>query len=108
MTQSVITSALRWNYFANRTLELSRLNAPVTVLHYHQLKGGGRTYLEENISFLESDYDDEARITYATDIGESQKGLHRNLLKAGARSSYTGTTAELHLYRVLTSGSARH
>lgn len=107
MTNSVITSAVRWTYFARCTLKLVGLCKRVTVLKYHELNINGREYLERELPFLLLPYDDSKRIVYASQIGASQQGLHRNILKSSARRSYQGSASEKHLYRVLTARSAR-
>ena len=104
-TSSVITSAIRWNYFANCSFRLSDKAARHVVLNYEHLKINGRQYLEtslEKFGILGSEYSEARTREYALKIGSSQKGLHNNVLKAKVSSSYDYRNGEKKLYRLLT------
>ena len=108
-SSSVITSAIRWNYFANCSFRLSDRASRHVVIVYEQLKNNGRNYLEsslEKFDILGSEYLEARTRDYALKIGPSQKGLHNNVLKTKVSSSYHYRKGEKNLYRFLTKSNA--
>lgn len=108
-TRSVITSAIRWNYFAGCARRLENTEVRHVLLKYEDLKDFGRPYLEENLENivrLGNKYCEEMASEYAMEIGDSQRGLHNNVLKLKVSSSYSFKKGEMSLYRLLTRKTA--